>query len=62
MVIGPLYAAFGVACALARARMTGDGCYLDVSCADAVLSSRWLDAIAGAGPGTHDPAGRPPKR
>ncbi len=63
VVIGPLYAAFGVACALARARLTGEGCYLDVSCADAVLSAKWLDAIpmlnpelvdrswAGEGPG-----------
>ncbi|MDQ1432947.1 MAG: hypothetical protein QOF40_3549 [Actinomycetota bacterium] len=46
VVIGPLYAAFGVACALARARLTGEGCYLDVSCADAVLGAKWLDAIA----------------
>ena len=46
VVIGPLYAAFGVACALARARSTGVGCYLDVSCADAVLATRWLDALA----------------
>jgi len=46
VVIGPLYAAFGVACALARARMTGEGAYLDVSCADAVLASKWLDALA----------------
>ncbi|HLM18588.1 MAG TPA: CaiB/BaiF CoA-transferase family protein [Acidimicrobiia bacterium] len=45
VVIGPLYAAFGVACALARARLTGEGCYLDVSCADAVLCAKWLDAI-----------------
>ena len=62
-MIGPLYAAFGVACALARARLTGEGCYLDVSCADAVLGAKWLDAIpmlnpelvdrswAGEGPG-----------
>ena len=46
VVIGPLYAAFGVACALARARLTGEGCYLDVSCADAVLGAKWLDALA----------------
>ncbi len=45
VVIGPLYAAFGVACALARARLTGEGCYLDVSCADAVLNAKWLDAL-----------------
>jgi len=46
VVLGPLYAAFGVAAALVRARSTGVGCYLDVSCADAVLASRWLDALA----------------
>jgi len=46
VVIGPLYAAFGVACALARARSTGEGCYLDVSCADAVIGAKWLGAIA----------------
>jgi crotonobetainyl-CoA:carnitine CoA-transferase CaiB-like acyl-CoA transferase len=63
VVLGPLYAAFGVACALLRAKTTGVGCYLDVSCADAVLASRWLDALpvfnphlvdttwAGKGPG-----------
>jgi crotonobetainyl-CoA:carnitine CoA-transferase CaiB-like acyl-CoA transferase len=63
VVLGPLYAAFGVACALLRAKTTGEGCYLDVSCADAVLASRWLDALpvfnpelvdstwAGKGPG-----------
>ena len=50
VVVGPLYAAFGVACALARARLTGEGCYLDVSCADAVLSSQWLRAIAELNP------------
>jgi crotonobetainyl-CoA:carnitine CoA-transferase CaiB-like acyl-CoA transferase len=50
VVVGPLYAAFGVACALARARLTGEGCYLDVSCADAVLSSQWLHAIAELNP------------
>jgi crotonobetainyl-CoA:carnitine CoA-transferase CaiB-like acyl-CoA transferase len=50
VVLGPLYAAFGVACALARARSTGEGCYLDVSCADAVLASRWLDALPAFNP------------
>ena len=45
VVIGPLYAAFGVACALARTRLTGEACYLDVSCADAVLAAHWLDAL-----------------
>jgi crotonobetainyl-CoA:carnitine CoA-transferase CaiB-like acyl-CoA transferase len=45
VVIGPLYAAFGVASGLARARSTGEGCYIDVSCADAVLAAKWLNAI-----------------
>jgi len=45
VVIGPLYAAFGVACALARARATGEGSYLDVSCADAVIAAKWLSAL-----------------
>src|SRR5436190_4742463 len=50
VVIGPLYAAFGVACGLARARATGDGCYVDVSCADAVLAAKWLGALAALNP------------
>jgi crotonobetainyl-CoA:carnitine CoA-transferase CaiB-like acyl-CoA transferase len=50
VVIGPLYAAFGVACGLARARATGEGCYLDVSCADAVLVAKWLGALAALNP------------
>jgi crotonobetainyl-CoA:carnitine CoA-transferase CaiB-like acyl-CoA transferase len=45
VVIGPLYAAFGVACGLARARATGEGCYIDVACADAVLAAKWLGAL-----------------
>jgi crotonobetainyl-CoA:carnitine CoA-transferase CaiB-like acyl-CoA transferase len=45
VVIGPLYAAFGVACGLAQARATGIGSYLDVSCADAVLAAKWLGAL-----------------
>src|SRR5204862_6322910 len=50
VVIGPLYAAFGVACRLARARATCDGCYVDVSCADAVLAAKWLGALAAHSP------------
>jgi crotonobetainyl-CoA:carnitine CoA-transferase CaiB-like acyl-CoA transferase len=50
VVIGPLYAAFGVACGLARARTSGEGCYLDVSCADAVLAAKWLGALAALNP------------
>ena len=46
VVIGPLYAAFGVAAALSRASRTGEGCYIDVSCADAVIAAKWLGALA----------------
>lgn len=50
VVIGPLYAAFGVACALAGARVSGEGTYIDVSCADAVLSAKWLGALPALNP------------
>src|SRR5215212_407289 len=33
VVVGPLYAAFAVAAALAKAARTGEGCFIDVSCA-----------------------------
>jgi crotonobetainyl-CoA:carnitine CoA-transferase CaiB-like acyl-CoA transferase len=42
VVIGPLYAAYGIAAALVRRARTGAGAYLDVSCADAVLASSWI--------------------
>ncbi len=45
VVIGPLYAAFGVAAGLSRRDRTGEGCYLDVSCADAVIAGAWLRAV-----------------
>jgi crotonobetainyl-CoA:carnitine CoA-transferase CaiB-like acyl-CoA transferase len=41
VVIGPLYAAYGVAAALWRRERTGEGAYLDVSCADAVVAASW---------------------
>jgi crotonobetainyl-CoA:carnitine CoA-transferase CaiB-like acyl-CoA transferase len=41
VVMGPLYAAFAVAAALARARSGQGGCYIDVSCADAVIAGKW---------------------
>jgi crotonobetainyl-CoA:carnitine CoA-transferase CaiB-like acyl-CoA transferase len=41
VVIGPLFAAYAVAAALYRRERTGEGCYIDVSCADAVLASSW---------------------
>jgi crotonobetainyl-CoA:carnitine CoA-transferase CaiB-like acyl-CoA transferase len=57
VVIGPLFAAFGVAAGLARAARTGEGCYLDVSCADAVLAAKWLAALPALNPEKVDPAG-----
>jgi crotonobetainyl-CoA:carnitine CoA-transferase CaiB-like acyl-CoA transferase len=46
VVMGPLYAAFAVAAGLARARKTGEGCYIDISCADAVIAGKWLGSLA----------------
>src|SRR5437879_1427078 len=60
VVIGPLHAAFGVAAALARRARTGEGCYLDVSCADAVLAAGWLDALPALNPELIDPEGPQP--
>ena len=60
VVIGPLHAAFGVAAALARRARTGEGCYLDVSCADAVLAAGWLDALPALNPELVDPDGPQP--
>jgi len=57
VVIGPLHAAFGVASALVRKARTGDGCYLDVSCADAVLAASWVDALSVFNPELVDPTG-----
>jgi len=45
VVMGPLYAAFAVAAGLAKARKTGEGCYIDISCADAVIAGKWLGAM-----------------
>jgi crotonobetainyl-CoA:carnitine CoA-transferase CaiB-like acyl-CoA transferase len=50
VVVGPLYAAYAVAAALARAARTGEGCYIDVSCADAVIAVKWQDALATLNP------------
>ena len=54
VVVGPMFAAFGVAAGLARAARTGEGCYLDVSCADAVLASQWLGALPALNPALVD--------
>ncbi len=56
VVVGPLYAAFAVTSALARATRTGEGCYLDVSCADAVVAVKWLDALPALNPEKIDPS------
>jgi crotonobetainyl-CoA:carnitine CoA-transferase CaiB-like acyl-CoA transferase len=45
VIIGPLYAAFAVAAGLSRRDRTGQGCYLDVSCADGALASKLISAI-----------------
>ena len=42
-LIGPIYAAFGVAAALAQRARTGEGAYIDVSCADSVIAGSWHD-------------------
>ena len=39
------------------AARTGEGCYLDVSCADAVLASQWLGALPTLNPALVDPTG-----
>jgi crotonobetainyl-CoA:carnitine CoA-transferase CaiB-like acyl-CoA transferase len=57
VVIGPLHAAFGVASALVRKARTGEGCYLDLSCADAVLAAAWVDALPVFNPAVIDPTG-----
>ncbi len=57
VVVGPLHAAFGVAAALVRRAKTGEGCYLDVSCADAVLAASWVDALPILNPSRVDPTG-----
>jgi crotonobetainyl-CoA:carnitine CoA-transferase CaiB-like acyl-CoA transferase len=43
VTLGPMYAAFAVAAGLSRRDRFGEGCYIDISCADSVLASkpRW---------------------
>ncbi|MET0984531.1 MAG: CaiB/BaiF CoA-transferase family protein [Steroidobacteraceae bacterium] len=41
---GAIYAAFHIAAALAHRERTGQGCYIDVSSADAVIASAWTAA------------------
>jgi crotonobetainyl-CoA:carnitine CoA-transferase CaiB-like acyl-CoA transferase len=42
--MGAIYAAFHIAAALARRERTGEGAYIDVSSAQAVIASAWLAA------------------
>jgi crotonobetainyl-CoA:carnitine CoA-transferase CaiB-like acyl-CoA transferase len=45
VIIGPMYAAFAVAAGLSRRDRVGEGCYIDISCADSVLASKLNPAI-----------------
>jgi len=45
VIVGPLYAAFAVAAGLSRRDRTGQGCYIDVSCADSSLAAKLISAI-----------------
>jgi len=44
VTMGSIYAAFHIAAALAHRERTGEGCYIDVSSAHAVLASAWIAA------------------
>jgi formyl-CoA transferase len=41
---GAIFAAFHIAAGLAHRALTGEGCYIDVSAADAVLANGWIAA------------------
>jgi crotonobetainyl-CoA:carnitine CoA-transferase CaiB-like acyl-CoA transferase len=43
---GAIYAAFHIAAGLAHRERTGEGCFIDVSSADAVIASGWISASA----------------
>jgi crotonobetainyl-CoA:carnitine CoA-transferase CaiB-like acyl-CoA transferase len=44
---GAIHAAFHVVAALLRRERTGQGCFLDVSAADAVIAQGWIGAVYG---------------
>lgn len=44
--MGSIYAALHVAAGLAHRARTGEGCYIDVSAADAVIASAWIGALS----------------
>lgn len=41
---GAIYAAFHIAAGLAHRAKTGEGCYIDIAAADAVIANAWLSA------------------
>jgi crotonobetainyl-CoA:carnitine CoA-transferase CaiB-like acyl-CoA transferase len=45
VVVGPLFAAYGIAAALLRRERSGEGCYVDVACSDAVLAGAYPVAL-----------------
>jgi crotonobetainyl-CoA:carnitine CoA-transferase CaiB-like acyl-CoA transferase len=45
VVVGPLYLAYGIAAALYRRATTGEGCYLEVGCSDAIISAAWMSVV-----------------
>lgn len=56
LALGPLYAAYAVASGLVRAARTGTGSFIDVSCADAALATRWTDGLPVLNRNKVDPA------
>ncbi len=50
VVLGPLEGAYAIAAGLARRARTGEGCFIDISCADAVLAADWLRTIEDLNP------------
>jgi crotonobetainyl-CoA:carnitine CoA-transferase CaiB-like acyl-CoA transferase len=57
VVFGPLYGAYGIAAGLARRRLNGEGCYIDISCAEAIMAAGWLDSVRMLNPEKIDPTG-----
>ena len=55
VTLGPMYAAFAVAAGLSRRDRFGEGCYIDISCADSVLASKLTSAIGALNADKVDP-------
>lgn len=45
-IIGTLFGAYAIAAALVKRSRTGEGCYLDISCSDAVVAAGWPAGVA----------------